>query len=152
MTPSSQHQRSPYAGLVVFRMKRRHVLRGYMSLAFDGGRIARTAGFQFLKYGGTGRHRGFSATPDFSRFALFSVWSDRSHWEYFIYESPFMQMVREHAASVWFVSLLPLHGYGAWDGKQLFAAAEPRNNEIRSPLGVLTRASIRLRALQSVSN
>lgn len=148
MISLSQYQGAPYAGLLVFRMKRRYVPRGYMSLAFDGGRIAREAGFRFLKYGGTGRHRGFSATPDFSRFALFSVWNDRPSWERFIFESAFMQMVQEQAASLWFVSLLPLHGFGAWDGQQLFEAAESRSKELHGPLGVLTRASIRLKALR----
>jgi hypothetical protein len=141
-------QTSHYIGLLVFRYPLKKLPEAYTRLAFSGRILAKEPGLEFFRYGGTGRHRGFSAQPDFTRFALFSVWKSREHWERFVQESPFVAALRRAATSLWYVSLFPLTGLGTWDGRKITCSPQIGKAMFDGKIAVLTRATIRLRCLR----
>jgi heme-degrading monooxygenase HmoA len=93
---------------------------------------------------GTGRGIGFSAVPDFSTWALLTVWEDAESWERFAAESRVMKQYRARGDEVYSILLAPLSAHGRWDGKEPFGApGRAERPDPAAPVAVLTRATIR---------
>lgn len=99
----------------------------------------------FWKLMGCGRNGTFDLNPDWQQWALLAVWNSRedferssfiqSWWEKFTYEK-------------WTIFMEPLISHGKWDNKEPFTSVTPPDN-FKGPIGVLTRATIRLNKLKS---
>lgn len=109
--------------------------------------MARTPGLRFWRLLGTGRGKGFSLRPDFSRYGLLAVWESAEAFETFYENSSLMRSYREHAREIWNARLLPLQAHGSWKRVNPFTPSSARPTEPGRPVAVLTRASIRLRRL-----
>lgn len=109
-------------------------------------KLRRVPGLTFAKMMGAGAGIGFSARPDFSRYALFAVWNDRASADAFLASSPFIAAYRRRAETIstWFLEPTTVHG--EWDGATPIEAPTEQSPPDRSaPIAVLTRATIRLR-------
>jgi hypothetical protein len=102
--------------------------------------LSRQRDLTFWRLLGTGEGRGFSLTPDFSRYGLLAVWPSRAHAERFFAESPLMREYRRRAYEVWTVMLRPYMARGRWGDTNPFLPLGIRGD---GPVAVLTRASIR---------
>ncbi len=108
--------------------------------------LATTAGLGFHRLLGSGSGLGFSLLPDLGRYALLASWSSEQAADEFFATSPLLADCRDHAAELWTVKLLALRSRGAWAGATPFAV-HPGDLPPSLPRVVLTRASLRLRAL-----
>jgi hypothetical protein len=109
-------------------------------------RLAATAGLDFHRMLGSGSGLGFSLLPDLGRYALLATWSSEQAADEFFAASPLLAECRERATELWTVKLLALRSRGAWSGAAPFAV-HPDALPPGLPRVVLTRASLRLRAL-----
>jgi hypothetical protein len=104
--------------------------------------LAATPGLRFWKLLGSGA--GFTVRPDLSRYALLATWSSEAAADEFL-AGPRVSAWRQRASELWTVKLLPRQVRGAWGGDDPFGPRLALPGEL--PLVVLTRASLRLRAL-----
>jgi heme-degrading monooxygenase HmoA len=111
-------------------------------MAFARPALCRTPGLRFWKLLGSGR--GFGPWPDFSRYALLTVWPSLEDAHAFCDSSPMMQRFRRRADETWTLYMRPVRARGAWSGVNPFAADVAY---VDGPLAILTRATIRWRAL-----
>lgn len=132
---------SSFASMVLVDYPPARTLHGLVRMGFDPLDLGRTAGLEFWKLGGTGAGLGFSARPDFSRYAFFGAWRSDAAWRDFAERSPVMQRFRKYARECWWVTLRPLRSHGAWDGRKIFEV--PSDPAVSGPVAVLTRATIR---------
>jgi heme-degrading monooxygenase HmoA len=105
--------------------------------------LARQPGLAFWRLLGTGKGRGFSLQPDFSRYGLLGVWRSADDAERFFAESPLARAYRARADEMWTVTLRAYSAKGTWGGVHPFpiVARQP------GAVAVLTRANIRLSKL-----
>ena len=133
---------SSYACLVVVDYPARRVPYALARMAFDPRELERTKCLLFWKLGGTGQGLGFSAWPNWNRYALFTTWMAEGAWWKFFAESPVIKRMKRYGREFWWVTLLPERSRGSWDGRSLFKICE--NGVWEGPAAVLTRATIRL--------
>lgn len=148
---SSPASRGPtYASFVVLRYPLRTLSIGLQSMAFDPSLI-KEAGAELIKYGGTGSGEGFSALPDFTRYAFFSVWPSKDLWFQFLQTSEVMKRLSAAACEVWWIGLIPYRSHGTWDGLSIPTIGPTTKDQPTHSgdprIAVLTRASIRIRSL-----
>jgi heme-degrading monooxygenase HmoA len=105
------------------------------------------AGATFIRYGGTGARGGFSFIPDFTQYALFSLWDDRSLLEKFYKNSPEIAECKRDALSWHNFILQPYLSHGTWDGERFLKEDSPKLSYLGGKVAVLTRASIRWQKL-----
>ena len=135
---------STLAVLTVVRYSPRRAALGAWHMAAQRPLLARVPGLRFARLMGTGRGIGFSAVPDFTTWALFSVWDGEASWERFAAESPVMKQYRARGEEVYSILLSPLSAHGRWDGREPFAfSGVSRRADPAAPVAVLTRATIR---------
>lgn len=134
---------SPVTALTVFTFPPGERLWAFaqMGLARPLLRGADPGGFRKLM--GTGRGLGFTAEPDWGRYALLSVWPDEASAREFHATSPLARRYQRHAARFSTVLLATLTSHGGWNGRNPFLPADPSAGERSGPVAVLTRATIR---------
>jgi len=140
---------SPYASVFVARYPWRSLSVGLSSLAFDGTYL-RDAGALWVRYGGTGAGGGFSAFPDFTRYACFMLWPSAARWFEALETLEMFRRIREVATEWGVIGLVPYRCSGTWCGESI-EIGEEINAEFRleGPIAVLTRATIRMKSLYS---
>jgi hypothetical protein len=114
---------------------------GMPAMYFDRSELRRTPGLRFWRLLGTGRGDSMTLGADLRRWAMFAVWEDEAALDAF--DGPIRARwaaAREHVE----YRLRPIRWHGSWDGAEPFDG--PRA-ETDGPIAVLTRASVRLRAL-----
>lgn len=110
--------------------------------------LAHTPGLGFHRLLGSGGSPGFSLRPDLGRYALLAVWSSEQAADDFFAASRLLASWRAHASELWTVKLLPRRTRGSWSGHTPFTGP-PLDLDPDLPSVVITRASLRLRALLS---
>ncbi len=131
--------------MTVFEFTRLQKLWAFAAMSLVGRRLRRVSGIRFRKMMGSGKGIGFSARPDFGRYALLATWSSRAEAEEFYRDSRFMYVYRRRATSIRTWYLLPHRSHGAWDGSDPFAREERDAGDPEQKLAVITRATINLR-------
>lgn len=96
-------------------------------------------GLQFYKMLGTGAGAGFSLRPDFSTYALLSVWESVEAKEIAFAESSVLQSFYERSHKQQIFCLRPIHTHGMWSGESPFETQVPLGDK---PIGVITRATL----------
>ncbi|GAB3503125.1 hypothetical protein GCM10027341_31780 [Spirosoma knui] len=100
---------------------------------------------QFSKLMGSGRN--FGLVPDFSTYVHLGVWQNEASANAFSTTSVYHQL-RKGTEQVSTLHLKPQRSHGLWDGQNPFSnELEPAQPGARHPVAVLTRATIRPRAL-----
>ena len=117
----------------------------FTRMGFDPRDLNATPGLLFWKLGGTGHGPGFSARPNFHRYALFATWDSEASWESFLNHSPVVKRFHKRAHEIWWIVLLPVRSHGFWNRRALFSCRDAPSSG--SPMAVLTRATIRFSRL-----
>ena len=96
-------------------------------------------GLQFYKMLGTGAGAGFSLRPDFSTYALLTVWDTEQCKVKAFDKAAVLQAFFDRSAEQRIYSLSPIHTYGNWSGQSPFEVQKPLGDK---PIGVITRATL----------
>jgi heme-degrading monooxygenase HmoA len=96
-------------------------------------------GLQFYKMLGTGAGAGFSLRPDFSTYALLSVWDSEDDKKQAFSNSSVLRSCFDRSATQRIYALRPIHTHGKWSGQSPFVVQEPLGDK---PIGVITRATL----------
>lgn len=99
-------------------------------------------GIQFFRTLGTGAGKGFSLWPDFSTYALLTIWESEEAATSFLTESTLMETYNTMSHSQKHFSLHTLQSHGLW-GKSNPFVAEKRNLHDDEKIGIITRATLR---------
>lgn len=145
--------------VTAFRYEPRARFRAFANM----GRVLRqplqAEGLQFSKLMGSGIN--FGVVPDFSTYVLLAVWDDDATACAFP-QTDVYQHLSEGTEQTSLLTLRPLRAHGLWDGQNPFDSpkepqttnpnrsgvqGEPRKLQTTNPVAVLTRATIRPRAL-----
>ena len=126
-----------------FRFRPPQRLWAMMQMVVTQWKLKNRDGLRFHKMLGTGGGDGYGFKPDFSTYALLTVWENGDQAEAFESVSDIMSAFRSHAKEVYSIFLRPLQSRGRWSGKESFIPAVPDKNEKR--LVVLTRATLKPR-------
>lgn len=99
------------------------------------------AGPTFFKMLGSGGGRGYSSRPDFTTYALLTVWERAEDASGFENGSPVMGHLRAPAKEIYSIFMHPVTSRGRWSGQEPFrpAAPDPGNPLIAA----LTRATLK---------
>ena len=87
--------------------------------------LLKCEGLQFYKMLGTGAGAGFSLSPDFSTYALLSVWDCENDKKPAFASSPVLQAFFDRSATQRIYALRPIHTHGKWSGQSPFLVQEP---------------------------
>ena len=96
-------------------------------------------GLQFYKMLGTGAVAGFSLRPDFSTYALLTVWDTEQCKLKAFDKAAILQAFFDRSAEQRIFSLSPIHTHGNWSGQSPFEVQKPLGDK---PIGVITRATL----------
>ena len=96
-------------------------------------------GLQFYKMLGTGAGAGFSLRPDFSTYALLTVWDTEQCKVKAFDKAAILQAFFDRSAEQRIYSLSPIHTHGNWSGQSPFEVQKPLGDK---PIGVITRATL----------
>lgn len=96
-------------------------------------------GLQFYKMLGTGAGAGFSLRPDFSTYALLTVWDTEQCKLKAFDKAAILQAFFDRSAGQRIYSLSPIHTHGNWSGQSPFEVQKPLGDK---PIGVITRATL----------
>ncbi|MDF1696628.1 MAG: hypothetical protein P1U56_12380 [Saprospiraceae bacterium] len=103
-------------------------------------------GLEFYKLMGSGKDFGFNPLPDWSTYALLSVWENETKANTFFDSSELFQRYKNKCSDITchYMTCIKTHGY--WSKKQPFQEVEldPNSNK---KIGVITRATIKKRHL-----
>jgi len=119
---------------------------GLAQMGTSGAYLRQVEGLLFYKLLGSGQGKGFSMRPNLRRYGLLCTWADEAAADAFLQRSALMLEYKQHTNESWTIKLLPYQSHGQWDGQQPFTP--PLADQYSGgPIAVLTRASIRWRAL-----
>ena len=105
-------------------------------------------GLIFYKFMGSGGKSGFSLQPDFSTYALVSVWENEEKAESFLNNNELLFKYKEKSKTVRLLTLKPFQSHGFWSGINPFKI---NNVELRkkSKVAIITRATLNFSKLIS---
>lgn len=99
-------------------------------------------GIQFFRTLGTGAGLGFSLWPDFSTYALLTVWESEASATAFLDNSSLMKSYLTKSASQKHFQLDTLQSHGLWGKTNPFETSQ-RPLEPDEKIGIITRATLR---------
>ncbi len=116
---------------------------GFLSMALFRLPLWLSSNIHFYKLMGCGRNGTFDKTPDWKQWALLTIskTADAGFRPTFI-----KAWWKLFGVEIWELQLEPIEGHGTWDGKEVFGSL-PKQTNYEGPIGILTRATIRLSQL-----
>lgn len=138
-----------------------HRIWAFVHMQMAKGPLRRCPDIGFVKVLGTGRGDGFDLLPNFSVYAILATWPSLEVAKARLEASSMVQGYRERAVESWTVYLAATRSRGSWDQSRPFAyeppaapvSVRPLSGQPQAPgpgpVGVITRASIRLKYLRS---
>lgn len=99
-------------------------------------------GIHFFRTLGTGAGKGFSLWPDFSTYALLTIWKSNADANAFLNNSQLMKSFVSRSSSQQHFSLHPLQSHGLWGETNPFEASQ-RPLQNHEQIGIITRATLR---------
>ena len=103
-------------------------------------------GIQFFKTLGTGSGLGFSLWPDFSTYALLTIWESEAAASAFLNTSLLMESYVAKSSSQKHFQLHALQSHGLWGKTNPFEPSQ-RPLESEEKIGIITRATLRFSRL-----
>ncbi|MGV3639683.1 MAG: spheroidene monooxygenase [Adhaeribacter sp.] len=132
--------------LTIFRLQPGTWRWGLAQMGSMPPRLRQVPGLNFFKMLGSGKDRVFSLRPDFYQYGLMATWESAEAADHFLHHSPVLDSYRARSSEMYSLFMQPLRAHGLWDGGNPFIPI-PGDNPPPGPLAVLTRASIRWKAL-----
>lgn len=118
----------------------------FKMMQFAHGYLKNVEGLQFYKLMGSGKDFGFNPLPDWSTYALLTVWDSEDNATTFFKNSKLFDLYRSRSETIdtHYMYCIKTHGY--WSSQRPF---ETRTFDTPSdlPIGVITRATIKKRHL-----
>ena len=118
----------------------------FSMMQFAHKHLANVNGLQFYKLMGSGKDFGFNPLPDWSTYALLTVWEDEEQANRFFHLSELFVNYKQRASSIKTHYMRCIKSHGLWSGQNPFQIHD-MEKESNYPIGVLTRASIKKRDL-----
>lgn len=103
-------------------------------------------GLTFYKLMGSGRGLGFNPFPDWSTYALLTVWENEEKANLFFDNAELFKLYKSRALSIKTHYMKCIKSHGEW-AKQNPFEIEKRDDKPSLPIGVITRATIKKRHL-----
>ena len=110
--------------------------------------IKNVNGLEFYKLLGSGGKTGFSLFPDFSTYAMISVWSNERDAENFLRTSKLIKSYKRKSNKIRVLVMEPFHSHGLWSGVNPFKIKNP-NIKKNSKVAIITRATLNFSKLFS---
>ncbi len=131
--------------LTIVRYPRFFGWAGFLSMAFCRIPLWFNQSISFWKLMGCGKNGSFDKTPDWQQWALLIVHKNSLSPQKNI---PWIMTIWWYLFNCekWNLTMEPLEGHGLWDGKAAFGIL-PKQTEYEGPIGILTRATIRISKL-----
>ncbi len=102
---------------------------------------------KFIKFMGTGKNGTFDIVPDFNQWALLGTWENLTDYKIFMKSSNFEKYINLFSSDNYALVLQPTMSHGLWDSQNPFESLGEKESK-NNPVGVLTRATIRLSKLR----
>jgi hypothetical protein len=127
--------------LSFFRFHRSKYLWAMSRMAIVPMQLKKENKISFFKMLGTGGGYGYSFKPDFSTYALLTVWDSSEEAKQFESDSDVMRRFHRQAVEVYSIFMRPVQSRGKWSGVRPFNPVQPAEDNV--PLAVLTRATLK---------
>ena len=98
-------------------------------------------GLIFYKFMGSGGRSGFSLRPDFSTYALLSVWENEDQAKSFLERNKLVSLYKKKCKQVRLLILKPFQSHGLWSGINPFKINDQQTIE-KSKVAIITRATL----------
>lgn len=108
-------------------------------------------GLIFYKFMGSGGRSGFSLRPDFSTYALLSVWENEDQAKSFLERNKLVSLYKKKCKQVRLLILKPFQSHGLWSGINPFKINDQQTIE-KSKVAIITRATLNYSKLISFWN
>ena len=102
--------------------------------------LSKTKGLVFYKLLGTGGGDGYQWKPDFSTYALLTVFSNQEEADNFLCESSVFKEYKKNSSKSSTIWLTPFEVHGQWSKKQPFILEDYLDGK---PIAIITRARIK---------
>lgn len=120
---------------------------GFGMMQFAHRHFSNVEGLEFYKLMGSGKGDGFNPWPDWSTYAILTVWKNQSTAEKFIQKSKLIYKYKSKASEVCTIYMYNIKAHGLWSGTNPF-----RKNLTASTSSdyvcVITRATIKVSKLR----
>ncbi len=140
-------QQSPVAVFTLFKVASGNKWWAFRQMGLARWHFKNQPHLRFGEMLGTGKGRGFSIWPDFSRYALFTSWNSTESAAAFVEESALYKAIRDRSEEVYTLQLRPYLSKGFWQGKKPFEPVYNLTEAYEGPVVALTRARIRLQKI-----
>lgn len=131
---------SPVVTISFFKFKGfRAKIWAFTMMRFAHKYIQNAKGLLFYRLLGTGKGNGFNWRPDYTTYALLSVWENEEMSVKFLHDSEIHQRYKKLSTECFTVFMQPIKSHGKWAGVNPFLPVSDSKGEL---IAVITRASI----------
>ena len=131
---------SPIITISFFKFKGfRAKMWAFSMMRFAHKHLQNVTGLRFYRLLGTGKGNGFNWRPDFSTYALLTVWENEVIAEEFQHGSEIYQHYNNWSTERFTVFMHPIKSHGKWAGVNPFTPVSDSEGKV---IAVITRASI----------
>jgi len=121
-------------------------LWAFKMMQFAHNHLSEVAGISFYKLMGSGKDFGFNPLPDWSTYALLSVWESEELANSYFQNSELFYSYKKRSVSIKTHYMKCIKSHGLWSGQSPFHIDES-NVSSTNPIAVITRATIKKRHL-----
>ena len=139
--------------LTIIRYKKRFIPIAFLAMALHRFPLWFNKNISFYKLMGSGKNGTFDKTPDLQQWAILSVYKESLRIDKnnltlnFLYGSFISKWLALFGCEVFTILLEAVESHGEWDKAQPFGKLRS-TGELKEPIAVLTRATIRLNKLK----
>lgn len=134
-----------FTSVIFFKFKK-NKFWAFKQMAFSNKHLYNNSGLIFHKHLGTGSGSGFSLWPDFSTYAILTVWSNEKYYSDFLNNNNWLKKYTAKSSFTRTLILNPYFTKGLWDGINPFEN-NLNKDTLKKKVVVITRAKIRFSKL-----
>lgn len=132
--------------LQIIRFPKIFVPIAFISMAIHRLPLSLNKHISFWKLMGSGKGGTFSKEPDWQQWSILTVWENEIALKNYLNSGFIFKFNKWFANEQLILHLQPIAGHGLWDGGNPFKIneKETKSKTYHGPIGIITRASIRL--------
>ncbi|HCV51349.1 hypothetical protein N9602_02960 [Saprospiraceae bacterium] len=120
---------------------------GFGMMQFAHKHFTKVNGLEFYKLMGSGKGTGFNPWPDWSTYAVLTIWKNKAAADAFINEGDLFKKYTQKAKNVCNIYMYNTKAHGLWTGRNPFRAATDIKLDTEL-ICVITRATIKMSKLR----